>query len=616
MPAEAAALLAALFLAAWVWAAPPGPGPKPARGSTTHALPWLDAALRSLPPSTAFLLGAGIASLAAAGLWLAAGFRSSVRAAGGWGRLALAAAAAAPGPLGRAVRAELDSVRAQVAAAVPPRPAALGPPRTALPATGQPPGAILKALRAAAAGDGVRLATTPNSRASGTLYLPGGEHARLLAEAYAAHAHSNPMHASAFPAAVSLERDVVAMAASLVGGTAPGVTDVGGFITSGGSESILTAVLSARNLAARSWRGLVTGGGRLDLVLASSAHPAFHKAAAMFGLRTVVVPVRSDGRLHAGDVAAALTRRTALVVASAVSFPHGVLDQVADIARVCAAAGVPLHVDACLGGFVLPFRSSPRSPTLPTKFGFDAGQAVASVSIDPHKFGLSHKGVSVILLRGEPRRRAAYSVMVDWPGGLYASPGLPGSRSGALVAAAWAALVHQGAAGLAAYAASIYAAVATVKAAIEGGPLAADLAILGDPVGPVIAFTARVPGCLNVWALGDALAAKGWRLSALTAPPALHMCFTPASVGSASSLVEDLVAAVSAVKQMAAAAEGGGKKKHKGAPSTDASLAPLYGQATKAGGSALGRAGVSAFLELYQDALVTGGGGGGGDVKK
>lgn len=330
----------------------------------------------------------------------------------------------------------------------------------------------------------------------------------------------------------------------------------------------------------------------------------------MFGLNVVVVPVRADGRAAAADVGAALTPRTALAVASAVSFPHGALDDVAGIAAACASAGVPLHVDCCLGGFVLPFK--PGGPPLPP-WGFDAGPAVASISLDPHKFGLSHKGVSVVLLRGAPRRRAAYTTMVNWPGGLYASPGLPGSRSGALVAAAWAALVHQGRAGFARHAASIYGAVGVLRAAIESGPLSADLAVLGDPVGPVLAFGAAATGSgpggrtrLNVWAVGDALAAKGWRLSALAHPPALHMCFTPASVGSAGALVEDLIEAVAAVK----AAQSAGRQGDGAKPTADAgAMAPLYGQATKAAGSSLGAAGVAAFLEMYQDALVTGGGG-------
>ena len=593
MLASRPSLTAVLIIAAAAALAPPD---APAVAAAKAALTRLDAALMGFRPSGIALLGAGVATAFFAGVNLTA----AVRAAGGWGRLALSAAAALPGPVGTAVRKELASVAQQVSGAVPRRPSALGPPLTRLPPAGSPAPSVLKTLEASAAGDGVRLAATPTSRASGTLYLPGGgEHAKLTTDAYAAFIHSNPMHASAFPAAVALERDVVAMAGSLVG--ASDLPDIGGIVTSGGSESILTAVLAARNLAARSLAGLArrAAGRPFDLVLASSAHPAFRKAASLFGLRVIVVPVRADGRLHAADLEGALTPGTVLAVASAVSFPHGALDDVAGCAAVCASRGVPLHVDACLGGFVLPFSTAALPP-----WGFDAGPAVSSISIDPHKAGLSHKGVSVVLLRGSGRRRAAYSTIVDWPGGLYASPGLPGSRSGALVATAWAALVHQGAAGFRGHAASTFAAVATVRTGIESGPLSSDLAVIGDPVGPVVAFRARDPASLDVWAVGDALAARGWRLSALAHPPALHMCFTPASVGSAADLVRDLAAAVAAVK---AAAEVSGDEAK---PADSGAMAPLYGQASSAAGTSLGRAGVSAFLELYQDALVMGGGGG------
>jgi len=274
---------------------------------------------------------------------------------------------------------------------------------------------------------------------------------------------------------------------------------VRGQVTSGGSESILLAVLAAREFSFRAGRCVRFGdeGRRPEIVLAASAHAAFFKAAHYFGMRVKVVKPSSSSssnsstavapRLTAGDVRRHLTRNTALVVASAPSFPHGVVDDVEGIARETSRRGVPLHVDCCLGGFVLAFakeaaeqaeaeaeakkkkedennddadddKTSPSSSTSAIinnrrrkslRFDF-AVPGVTSISIDVHKFGLSHKGTSVLLFKGSDRidgatlRRSAFVATSDWPGGLYVSPGVAGSRSGALLAAAWASMVSVG----------------------------------------------------------------------------------------------------------------------------------------------------------------------------
>jgi sphinganine-1-phosphate aldolase len=358
---------------------------------------------------------------------------------------------------------------------------------------------------------------------------------------------------------------------------------VRGSITSGGTESILLAVLAARAHAARA-RGVVGGG---EIVLAPSAHAAFNMAAHYFGLTLRPVPPRAPGgALHGPDVARALSRRTVLVVASAVSFPHGVLDDVAGVAAAAAARGVPCHVDACLGGFVLPFVEDAGRPPLPA-WDFRV-PGVTSMSVDLHKYGQSPKGASVILFRGAALRKAAFVATTDWPGGLYVSPSLAGSRSASVVAASWAALVYNGRAGLAAAARGVLREASKFEAGLAGIP---ELAVVGAPASSVVAFgpspAGRAAG-LNIYVLNDALSAQGWHLNALQRPPALHMCITAQHTGGgADALLADLRAAVGK------AVGGAGK---------DEGTAPIYGQA----GTTPDRGIIRDFLETYQDVLLTG----------
>lgn len=534
---------------------------------------------------------------------------SSLRRRGGLAQVALDALKAAPGVRGVVAR-ETGKLEARLRAALPPR-AAGCPPLFDLPPAGVRADEVMRLLTAAQAGDALtpghigaaRRAGTrpPASRVSGALYLPPsstGDHVKLLTDAGAAYAHTNPMHAATFPSTAGLERDVVAMAASLLGGppAGEGVDPIRGSITSGGTESILTAVLAAREHAARS-RGLVSGG---VVVAGASAHAAFAKACHYFGLRLVTVPVdAATGRVTGAAVRAALRRHrrsAVLAVASAVSFPHGALDDVPGIAAAAAAAGVPCHVDACLGGFVLPFAAAAGRPP-PHAWHF-AVPGVTSMSVDTHKFGLAPKGSSVVLFRGRALRAASFAACADWPGGLYISPGLAGSRSGSAIAATWAALVHQGRQGLANHAARAVAQAAAFEVGLQAIP---ELEIVGVPAASVVAFgVAREhKGSVDIYHISDLLSTPkfgGWHLNALQHPPALHMCFTAQHApvggsggGAAEALLADLKAAVAAARAAPGAAVAGGS-------------APIYGLA----GATPDRGLVRDFLETYQDVLLTG----------
>ncbi len=491
-------------------------------------------------------------------------------------------------------RAAMAEVRASLAARerAAPGGAALAPPPPplrALPERGAPAAEVRARLDALAAADEPFDAARP-SRASGALYIADAEHEALLLGAYARFALTNPLHPGLWPSVRRMEAEVVAQCVALMGGgPGTGAPDACGAMTAGGSESILLAVKAARGAAA------ARGVAEPEIVLADSAHPAYLKGAAYFGLSVVRARAGADLRLTGAGVRAALSRRSALVVASAPGFPHGVIDDVASVAAAAAAAGVPCHVDCCLGGFILPFARDLGRPVPPFDF---AVPGVTSISIDTHKFGQAHKGTSAVLYRSPALRRRQYVACTDWPGGLYISPGFAGSRPGALVATAWASLAHRGRAGFRAAAA---AALAEADALAAGVGATEGLEVLGAPGSTLVAFRAApppkgrsrgepAPPALNVYRVNDFLSKRGWHLNALQRPPALHFCFTAAHApGTAAALVADLRAAVAAerARGVGSGDEGGGS-------------APLYGMAATAPDRGL----VADFLTGYQDALL------------
>jgi len=448
----------------------------------------------------------------------------------------------------------------------------------ALPAAGSPAEEVLRRMGAREARD-VR---APGDRCtvSGTLYARGDECLSLMRKAYELFALTNPLHVDVFPSVRQMEAEVVAMTASFLGGgPAGGCPGVCGAMTSGGTESILSAVKASRDYV--SARRHVP---EPEMVLAESAHPAYFKAADMFRIRVVRVPVRrQDGyRLTAEAVARAVTRRTVVVVASAPGYPHGVVDDVAGIAAVAARRGACCHVDACLGGFFLPFARRAGRDVPPMDFSVPG---VTSMSVDTHKFGMAHKGTSVVLYRDAALRRCQFTAVTDWSGGLYISPGFAGSKSGALIATAWAAMVYHGSEGYERLASELMDTrdvfLAGLRAAVP------ELEVVGDPAMSLVAFKVRddLARKLNIYHVLDLVSRKGWHLSPLQRPAALHMCFTARSARSAEALVADLREAVTA------ALVGGAPK---------GGMAPVYGMA----GSLPDRGAVADILLAYQDAMM------------
>jgi glutamate/tyrosine decarboxylase-like PLP-dependent enzyme len=236
--------------------------------------------------------------------------------------------------------------------------------------------------------------------------------------------HENALNTKAFPSLAAIQADVVGWTGSLL--NAP--PEAAGFMTSGGTDSILCAVLAARERGAKE-RGITAP----EMVLAESAHAAFHKAAHMFGVKAVKTRVRPDWTADPDAMRAAVTPNTVLVVGSAPHYPQGVVDDIPAIAALAAGACASCHVDACMGGFVLPFAERLGRPVPPWDFRVPG---VTSISADVHKLGYAPKGASVVLYRTKALRAYQTFLFDDWLGGFYGSPGLQGTRSGLPMAAA------------------------------------------------------------------------------------------------------------------------------------------------------------------------------------
>ena len=400
-----------------------------------------------------------------------------------------------------------------------------------LPSTGRSAAEILEQLTTLQARD----VDWKSGRAFSLAYHAGADVLALATEALARFQSTNALNAAAFPSLRTLQADVVAMVADLLHGGAAAA----GFMTSGGTESILLAVKAARN------RGRTRGVAAPEMVLPSSAHAAFEKGAEYFGVRSVRVPVRDDFKADAAAMAAAITPDTVLLVASAPAYPQGVIDPVTEIAALAQARDINCHVDACMGGITLPMLERLGRPIPPFDFRVPG---VTSMSVDLHKYGYTAKGASVIVHRSKALRKHQTFVTDNWLGGLYASSGVLGTKSGGPIAAAWAVMHYLGEPG---YLRLTAAARAATEALIAGLRAIPGVRVLGEPEATLLAFTVDDA---DAFAVGDALAQRGWVLDQQQPPPSLHCTVNAVHGPIIPELLADLKTALTDVRRSAATA--------------------------------------------------------------
>ncbi len=367
-----------------------------------------------------------------------------------------------------------------------------------------------------------------------SLVFDAGEDVReLLHDAYEMFFSENGLNPTAFPSLRRFETEVVGMVASLLGSRG----EVVGNMTSGGTESILMAVKAARDYA-RKFHPEISAP---EMILPATAHPAFDKAAHYFDVHVVRIPVTSEFQADVEATRRAITRNTILLVGSAPQYPHGIVDPISELAQLAKERGILMHVDACVGGMMLPFVERLGYPVTPFDFRVPG---VTSLSVDLHKYGYAAKGASVILYRTRELRRAMMYVTTEWAGGIYASPTMLGTRPGGAIAAAWAVLNYLGVEGYEKISDVVMKTVGAIRAGVEQ---IGDVKILGAPAMSVMALASDT---LDIYQVGDELSARGWHLDRQQFPPSLHLTVNYAHAQSVDLFLRDLEESVRAAKKM------------------------------------------------------------------
>ncbi|KAL2891357.1 Sphingosine-1-phosphate lyase [Ceratocystis lukuohia] len=430
---------------------------------------------------------------------------------------------------------------------------------TVLPRKGLSEEALLKELETLANMDHTRW---EDGCVSGTVYHGEDDLIRLQTEAYGKFTVSNPIHPDVFPGVRKMEAEVVAMVLSLF--NAP--EGAAGVTSSGGTDSILMACLAARQ------RGYLEHGiTEPEMILPETAHVAFRKACEYFKIKMHLVECPAPShKVNIKAVSRLITRNTVLLVGSAPNFPHGIVDDISALSDLSIKNDICLHVDCCLGSFLMPFleRAGFETPAFDFRL-----PGVTSISCDTHKYGFAPKGNSTVLYRSARLRLFQYYVSPDWSGGIYASPGLAGSRPGALIAGCWTSMMNVGQDGYLDACRKIVSTTRNIRTAIETQPsLSSELAIIGDPKISVVAFRART---LNTYDISDAMSAKGWHLNALQNPAAIHVAVTMPIVKVWEQLIKDLEEVIVAQREKSRLLAKQGKAAKK--PTGDSAV--LYGVA-------------------------------------
>ena len=380
-----------------------------------------------------------------------------------------------------------------------------------MPSVGRAPDEILRELCEMAA---LEDRSWEEGKASGSFYCGDKEHYAFMAKAFEMYGHMNALQRDVCPSSTRFEGEIIAMTLDLMHADAARERghDPVGLISSGGSGSILHAVLSYREQA-RQERGIT----QPNIVKPETGHPAFDKACHLLGIEMRRAPVDPTTTLADPVTMEALVDdNTIALIASAGNYGYGTIDPVEELAALAESRGIGLHVDGCLGGFILPWGEQ-LGYDIPS-FDFRLN-GVTSISADTHKYGFGFKGTSVVMFRDRALRNSQYFYMTDWSGGKYCSPGIDGSRSSGLLASTWAGMIAIGREGYLEYARRIFETSAAMQDAVRSHP---ELRLLGRPTF-LFAFTSDE---LDIYHVNDSLRSNGWRMNGLQYPDAIHMAVT------------------------------------------------------------------------------------------
>jgi sphinganine-1-phosphate aldolase len=371
-----------------------------------------------------------------------------------------------------------------------------------------------------------------SGKCSGTMYCGDHDHYAFMNQAFGLFAHVNVLQRDICPSATKFEAEIIAMTLDLLHAEAVTDAEPVGLVATGGTGSILHSMLAYREHGAQT-RGIT----HPNVIKPETAHPAFDKACHLFGIelrRAPVDPVSTQ--VDVAWVDKHIDANTVAVIGSACNYGYGTIDPIDALSEVTLRRGVGLHVDGCLGGFILPFGQ---------ELGYDVDvfdyriPGVTSISADTHKYGYAFKGSSVLTFRDKALRNSQYFFLTDWSGGKYCSPGIEGSRSGGIIAATWAAMIQLGREGYRRYAQAIFSTSMAMQEAVRSHN---ELRILGNPTF-LFSFTSDV---FDVYHINDFMRLRGWRFNGQQYPNALHMAVTRPQTqeGVAESFARDLAEAV------------------------------------------------------------------------
>jgi glutamate/tyrosine decarboxylase-like PLP-dependent enzyme len=372
------------------------------------------------------------------------------------------------------------------------------------------------------------------ARLFGLVYPSGrADVEELIAEVNSRYLFGNALNPFRFPELAALESQVIEAVATML--HRPTSQQRAGAMTSGGSESILLSMLVHRQ------RARARGIERPQILAPVSAHPAYAKAAHYFDLEHVQIPLDAGWRADVGAARSLVTERTAVVVASAFSYPYGIMDPVEELASVAAEAGAGCHVDACIGAFVLPFLERLGHDVPPFDFRVPG---VTTMSADVHKYGFVPKGASVVLHRQDDWFELQGFLYDKWGAGLYGSAAIAGARPASPIACSWAVVNHLGMEGYTEIMSGLVDVTSRFKSVVEGFD---GVEVVGDPIGPVLAFRATEGGP-DLYAVADAMAERGWYLNRNVRPRGIQVMLSPGHAAGMDKLVDDLTESVAMVR--------------------------------------------------------------------
>lgn len=365
------------------------------------------------------------------------------------------------------------------------------------------------------------------------VYYVSDDFEHMLQEANSKFFSENYLNPMAFKSLKKMESEIIRMCAEMFNGDENTV----GTVTSGGTESILLACKTYKERAKKQKPWIRNP----NMVVPESIHVAFEKACNYFGIKMIIVPLGKDYRVDMKKLKAAINRNTIMVAASAPQYVQGVIDPIEDIGKICLKKKIPFHVDSCIGGFVLPWMEELGEKFTPFDFRVPG---VTSISADLHKYGYTPKGASVIMYKDMSYMKHQFFISTKWPGGIYASPNIPGSRPGGVVAASWAAMKNLGRQGYI----DLTKKVLEARDGLCEGIDAIDvLKVVAKPEATLIAYESTDPN-ISIYAIADQLEKKGWYADRHQNPESIHLTVMPTHAKVYKDYIKDLSEAVEVVK--------------------------------------------------------------------